>query len=199
MSAGGLPDGTAAPGGLLLRRLAPLLLLLGCNASAPQPMVEELPPPAPMPGEREEGNEGEGERIESDLVLLARLIFGEARGEDQAGKVAVGHVVLNRLARPWRYGHTLRDVVFAPGQFSCWLPGPHRAALDTPHTHHPRAWRRSLEAAAGVLSGRWPDPTDGATHYLSGRLWRSNPPSWSIGEGVEVTELGGHVFLRGVR
>ena len=49
--------------------------------------------------------------------MLARLVWLEARGEDDAGQQAVVQVVLNRL-ESGRWGDTLHDVVFAPGQFT---------------------------------------------------------------------------------
>lgn len=46
-----------------------------------------------------------------ELDLLARLIHSEAQGEPYAGKVAVGTVVLNRVADD-RYPDTIRDVIY---------------------------------------------------------------------------------------
>jgi N-acetylmuramoyl-L-alanine amidase len=56
----------------------------------------------------------------SDAELLARLIFGEARGESDIGKLAVAHVVFNRVKDGRRYGKNLREVIFRPWQFSCF-------------------------------------------------------------------------------
>ena len=52
-----------------------------------------------------------------DTELLARLVWLEARGEDDEGQQAVVQVVLNRLASG-RWGDSLHKVVYAPGQFS---------------------------------------------------------------------------------
>ena len=46
----------------------------------------------------------------SDLNLLARAIYGEARGEPYAGQVAVGAVILNRV-RDSRFPKTVAGVV----------------------------------------------------------------------------------------
>jgi len=43
-----------------------------------------------------------------DVELLTRVIYGEARGENFEGQVAVGAVVLNRLKDP-RFPKTIRD------------------------------------------------------------------------------------------
>lgn len=54
---------------------------------------------------------------EDDVILLARLISAEARGEEYEGHLAVGNVVLNRL-KTGRWGDTLRKVIYAKGQFA---------------------------------------------------------------------------------
>lgn len=54
---------------------------------------------------------------DEDVDLLARLISSEAGGDTKSGKLAVGSVVMNRL-EDGRYGDTLKDVIYADGQFS---------------------------------------------------------------------------------
>ena len=46
------------------------------------------------------GNNGSGGYTDADTYLLARCIYGEARGESYTGQVAVGAVVLNRVRSP---------------------------------------------------------------------------------------------------
>lgn len=53
----------------------------------------------------------------SDEVLLAALIQCEAGGDIYEGKVAVGAVVMNRVKSP-AYPNTIKDVIFASGQFT---------------------------------------------------------------------------------
>ena len=48
---------------------------------------------------------------ETDLYWMSRIISAEARGECMAGKIAVGHVVMNRL-RSSSYPDTVRGVIF---------------------------------------------------------------------------------------
>lgn len=47
---------------------------------------------------------------------LARIVHAEAKGEPFAGKVAVVHVILNRV-RHEAFPDTIREVIFQPGQF----------------------------------------------------------------------------------
>ena len=60
-----------------------------------------------------------------DTDILARTIYGEARGESISGQEAIASVILNRVAfakRRGRYwwGNTIAGVCLAPWQFSCW-------------------------------------------------------------------------------
>ena len=55
--------------------------------------------------------------MDNDVNTLAQVIYHEARGESQEGKIAVGHVVLNRVKDP-RFPNTVYKVVYQPKQFS---------------------------------------------------------------------------------
>lgn len=58
----------------------------------------------------------------SDAQLMALTIYGEARGEQYEGRVAVGSVILERVEhRNWD-GKTVSEVCLMPYQFSCFLP-----------------------------------------------------------------------------
>ncbi len=52
-----------------------------------------------------------------DLIVLAGIIYCEAGSESYEGKVAVGSVVMNRIASS-RYPNTIREVVYQSGQFT---------------------------------------------------------------------------------
>jgi len=51
------------------------------------------------------------------LYWLSRIISAEARGESLRGQIAVGNVVLNRVAHP-AFPTDVKGVIFAEGQFS---------------------------------------------------------------------------------
>lgn len=58
---------------------------------------------------------------ETELVMLATVIYLEVRGESYAAKLAVGNVVMNRVLSPGYPGDTIREVVTRPNQF-CYNP-----------------------------------------------------------------------------
>ena len=52
-----------------------------------------------------------------ELLLLSKLVTGEARGESYKGQVAVAAVVINRVKDP-RFPDTIRDVIYQKNAFS---------------------------------------------------------------------------------
>lgn len=80
-----------------------------------------------------------------ELLLLSRLIYAEAGSDwlDEHWKMAVGEVVLNRVASP-EFPDTLREVVTQPGQYY----GPTEWYLDWLYPD-----RASVVAAMKLLSG----------------------------------------------
>src|SRR5512134_3045692 len=73
-------------------------------------------------------SEGGGMRIRfDDLSVMARTVYGEARGEPHEGRLAVAHVILNRARAGGWFGAGVSEVCL---QFSCWNPGdPNRPRL----------------------------------------------------------------------
>ena len=57
---------------------------------------------------------------DSDLNIMAKTIWGEARGEPYNGQVAVAWVIRNRAERGGWFGNTIREVCLKDQQFSCW-------------------------------------------------------------------------------
>lgn len=90
----------------------------------------------------------------NDVMLLARLINGEARGEPYQGQVAVGAVVLNRT-RDSRFPSTVAGVIYQPGAFTAIVDGQINAKIE----------QSSINAARDALNG-W-DPSGGAVFYYN--------------------------------
>ncbi len=64
------------------------------------------------------GNSSSGQTSSnsSDLNLLSRLVYGEARGEEYIGQVAVAAVVLNRVDSP-NFPNSVAGVIYQRGAF----------------------------------------------------------------------------------
>ena len=129
----------------------------------------------------------------TDIATLARTLYGEARGEAWAGKVAVAWVIRNRAERGGWWGGTIDGVCRKPWQFSCWNANdPNRAKLQAVTPESP-AFADCLAAAAAVLGGLVKDPTRGACHYHAPGV----RPAWAAGKDPVAT-IGRHRFYRGI-
>lgn len=61
-------------------------------------------------------NSNSGSANSSDLNLLSRLVYGEARGEEYIGQVAVAAVVLNRVNSS-SFPNSVAGVIYQSGAF----------------------------------------------------------------------------------
>ena len=67
-------------------------------------------------------NSGSSNNSSSDLNLLSRLVYGEARGEPYQGQVAVAAVVLNRV-KSSNFPNTVAGVIYQSGAFDAVSDG----------------------------------------------------------------------------
>jgi spore germination cell wall hydrolase CwlJ-like protein len=136
---------------------------------------------------------------QTDLAIdtLARTLWGEARGEGEAGMTAVAAVIRNRLeistrlgGRHW-WGWDWVTVCRARGQFASWNPGnPNRAKLLTAKDIDPD-FRLAKRIATDTIAGKVVDPTFGATSYKAAdQPW---PYSWGHFR-LPLAEIGRHAF-----
>lgn len=90
----------------------------------------------------------------SDVNLLAKLIYGEARGEVYTGQVAVGAVVLNRV-KSSSFPNTIAGVIYQSGAFDAVSDGQINLPLNA----------TAKKAAQDAING-W-DPSYGAIYYFN--------------------------------
>ncbi len=90
----------------------------------------------------------------NNVTLLARLIYGEARGEPYTGQVAVGAVIMNRV-KSSSFPNTIPGVIYQNGAFDAVSDGQ---INYTPNT-------TAKKAAQDALNG-W-DPSYGAIYYFN--------------------------------
>lgn len=132
--------------------------------------------------------------VRGDVDILARTLYGEARGEAVVGMQAVAWVVVNRARRgPPRFPGTILGVVTAKQQFSCWNKSDPNAALCRDVSERDPLFTLALYAAAGVLSGEVRDMTGGADHYHA--EWMKPFPAWSA-KMHKTAKIGAHVFYK---
>lgn len=115
----------------------------------------------------------------SNVNLLARLIYGEARGEPYTGQVAVGAVVMNRV-KSSSFPNSISGVIYASGAFDAVRDGQINL---TPNSD-------AKKAAQDALNG-W-DPSYGAIYYFNPST-ATNKWIWS--RPMTVT-IGRHRFCK---
>lgn len=127
----------------------------------------------------------------SPVDVLARTIWGEARGEGERGMHAVANVVMNRVSRPKWWGRDVAAVCLYPYQFSCWNDGDPNLPQLRSVTSADREFLIALRLAAEAVNGKLPDITKGATSYKTVRLpW---PHAWGP-ERLPLVTVGHQAF-----
>lgn len=120
---------------------------------------------------------GVGKYSSADVTLLARVVYGEARGESYTGQVAVAAVVLNRI-KSSSFPNTVSAVIYQPYAFT--------AVMDGQINYTPN--QTAYNAAKDAING-W-DPTGGALYYYNPKTATS---AWIYSRKVTTT-IGNHVF-----
>lgn len=142
-----------------------------------------------------------------DADVLARTLWGEARGEFYQGMQAVANVVMNRcaLAKDYVTAHAKPHPLFGDGtpafacvcpyQFSCWnLSDPNLPKLKKVDATD-GAFSQCLLIAGDAVNGTLDDITRGATHYFDRRL--PQPPHWAEGK-TPCAVIGRHLFFNDI-
>lgn len=118
-----------------------------------------------------------GSSYSSDLNLLSKLVYGEARGEPYAGQVAVAAVVLNRV-KSSSFPNTIAGVIYQRGAFDVVKDGQINL---TPNS-------TAKKAAQDAMNG-W-DPSYGAIYYFNPNTATS---AW-IWSRPHLVTIGNHRF-----
>ena len=135
---------------------------------------------------------------DTEEILLARMIFGEARGQSYLERIAVGYTAVNRAKDGKKFnGSNVREAILKPKQYSCFDENNvNRKKLMEPENEDAKSFYECLKISKKILSGVEKDPTNGATHYFNPKL--ASPP-WAdkikkigrikIGKGLSVHEF----------
>jgi spore germination cell wall hydrolase CwlJ-like protein len=135
----------------------------------------------------------------TDIDVLARTLWGEARGESLEGMKAVAWTIRNRVndgrSNSW-WGEGYAGVCQKPYQFSCWNANdPNSPYLKGARPIPAGEYKKALQVATAVVNDVGPDPTSGATHYYATTMPKA--PAWVAG-ATQTLRLGHHIFFKGV-
>lgn len=114
-----------------------------------------------------------------ELLLLSKLVTGEARGESYEGQVAVAAVVINRVRDP-RFPNSIKDVIYQKNAFSVVNDG----SINLEPTES------AYSAAQDALHGN--DPTNNAIYFWNPDIATCN---W-IKTLNPYMRIGNHVFAK---
>lgn len=125
------------------------------------------------------GNQSGTSNSSNDVNLLARLVYGEARGEPYAGQVAVAAVVLNRV-KSSSFPNTVAGVIYQSGAFDVVSDGQINMSPNS----------TAKKAAQDAING-W-DPSYGAIYYFNPNTATSK---WIWSRPLTVV-IGNHRFCK---
>lgn len=120
-----------------------------------------------------------GSATNSDLYLLARAVYGEARGEPYNGKVAVAAVILNRVKHK-DFPNSISGVIYQPWAFTAVNDGQINMGTND----------ECIKACQDAMNG-W-DPTYGCIYYYNPATATNK---WIRSRPITVT-IGKHVFCK---
>ena len=116
---------------------------------------------------------------DEEIMLLSKLVAGEARGESYEGQVAVAAVVINRV-KDSRFPNTLEGVIYQKNAFSVVKNGRINAQPTS----------STYRAAQEALYGN--DPTNNAIYFWNPDI---STCSW-INTLNPHLRIGNHVFAK---
>ena len=120
-----------------------------------------------------------GTNTDGNLYLLARLVYGEARGEPYKGQVAVAAVVLNRV-KSSQIPNSVSGVIYQSGAFSVVNDGQINLTPD----------ETAIKAARDAMNGY--DPTNGCLYYYNPAKTTNQ---WMLSKPVLLV-IGNHSFFK---
>lgn len=129
------------------------------------------------------GNPGSAPYTQDDLYWMSRIISAESRGEPLLGKLAVGTVVLNRVASS-EFPNTIYDVIFDRKWGIQFEPVANGTVYNEPT-------QESVLAAKLVLDGA--RAAGDSLYFLAPDLTNNH---WMMEHQTYVTTIGCHWFYK---
>lgn len=131
-----------------------------------------------------------------DQDIMARTMWGEARGEGVDGLTAVACVVINRMAvaikcNGYWWGSSIADICLKPFQFSTWNHNDPNYEKVIKVDDQDLIFRNCQALSKQFLESGVVDITHGATHYKTSAV----SPGWAHTSDV-TTVIGHQTFYR---
>ncbi|XP_062577308.1 spore cortex-lytic enzyme-like [Saccostrea cucullata] len=136
---------------------------------------------------------------DTNINTVARVVFGEARGEPMRGQLAVAYSIVNRKNHQG-YPNTINDVVYQKRsngrehQYDTLdLPG-HTRAWNDAKNRNTQEYQNAIKASGDALCNRERDPTGCATDYCAFDPCHSTTSNswWTATNKIQI---GNHYFV----
>lgn len=138
---------------------------------------------------------------DSELMLLARLILGEAERQPREAKVGVGYTVINRLRgkKPF-WGYSVREIILKEGQYDgIWNDDTYskvRNPFELLSETRKKEWSESYDVAKSIITNNTEDPTDGATFFHSVDYSQQEFITKTVPGAVFIKQIGAFLFYK---
>jgi N-acetylmuramoyl-L-alanine amidase len=109
------------------------------------------------------------------LVLLALVIWREARGAGFKAMIAVGYSIMNRVKKPSWWGNSLVSVITKKWQYSS-MAAPNDPQLILYPQENDGTFAQCLEIAQWIINGNVDNPVVGADSYYDDSI---SAPKWA--------------------
>ncbi len=121
--------------------------------------------------------------LDAETQCLAGTIYFESKGETLSGQLAVGRVVLNRVAST-RFPNSICGVVYQRSQFS-FVRGGKMPRINTASN----SWRNAVAIAQIARGELWKNDAKGALFFHAARV----SPKWRL---TRIAQIDNHIFYR---
>lgn len=130
---------------------------------------------------------------QEDIDLIARTVYGEARGEQSSRALqAIAHVILNRMRDKNNWPSSIKEVILQKEQFSCWNEKDPNFYKIQSVSFNNKDFIKCYEATLDAFFSKT-DLIHGANHYHSRNVF----PRWARKKNmIKVAQIKKHIFYR---
>lgn len=135
---------------------------------------------------------------DTEEIIMARLIFGEAENQPDKAKIWIASSVLNRIKSDGWVADTIHEVILQKGQYDPFKKtDPNYDKIIDPLTNadssRKEAWYKCYDIAEDVISGKIKNPTR-ATHFHGKGVTRDWFEKHVVPNGEFLEKIGDTYF-----
>ena len=128
--------------------------------------------------------------VPTEAFVVALVIYREAAGESDLGKIAVAATLRNRVEKPKWWGKDFYSVATARYQYSALTVKGDAMTVVWPSFSDP-VFQRCIQIASGIIEDTIDHPFPGADSYFNPNV--VSAPGWAT-EDRYRGKIGNHVF-----